>query len=66
MIYSSERGSVIDAIETKVEESLKELERCKDWRYFYINYHRIINMNGDMIRPKYNHLLETIARNVRQ
>jgi len=41
MIYSNDRGSVIDSQETLHTETLKEMDRCKDHEYFYKTYCRI-------------------------
>lgn len=34
-------NSIIEAQETLREETEKEIERCKDYRYFYKNYYSI-------------------------
>jgi hypothetical protein len=49
MIYSNDRGSVIDALETKDEELGKELERCRDWKYFYVNYWRVVKEDDQFV-----------------
>ncbi len=51
MNFSNERGSVIDAQITLQKEIQSELDRCKDWKYFYITYYRIVKENGVLIKP---------------
>lgn len=44
-----ERGSVIDSQITLLEEQVKELDRCRDWKYYYINYTRVVVIDGRLI-----------------
>lgn len=52
MIQSNERGSVIDSQQTLYEEINKEIERCKDWTYWYITYWRVVIIDGKQIKPE--------------
>jgi hypothetical protein len=49
MIYSNDRGSVIDSFETKAEELSKEFERCKDYNYFFVNYQRVVKEDDQFV-----------------
>ena len=48
MIYSNDRGSVIDSQETLHTETLKEMDRCKDHEYFYKTY-CVFKYNGTKV-----------------
>jgi hypothetical protein len=56
-----ERGSVVDAQIEKEEQCTLEIEKCKDWKYWYINYCRIVTIDGKLEKPSKLNLSFSIA-----
>lgn len=59
-----EKGSIVDAQVTLDEEQQKEIERCKDWKYYYITYWRIVKENGILTKPNIipDYILEQLRK----